>query len=368
MPKTERRIRVLVVDDSAVMRRLLSDGLSGDPGLEVVGTAADPYIARDKIQRLRPDVLTLDVEMPRMDGLTFLAKLMRTTPMPVVMFSSGSPDVRATTLRALELGAVNFVVKPRVDVDDRMASTILEIIEKVHEAAVARPRVAWTPPPAPIAPAHPLPVAASTVVVAIGASTGGTEAIRTLLASMPSDGPATVIVQHMPEHFTRTFAERCDQLSAIRVKEAEDGDEVVAGRALIAPGNYHMRLVRAGHGYRVRIDQTAPVNRHRPSVDVLFHSVAEVARGSAVGALLTGMGADGARGLAALRSAGARTIAEDESSCVVFGMPREAIALGAAEYVLPLPEIGRAILALAARPAVAERAMAARRTSGAVDA
>src|SRR5262245_9141163 len=182
MPKTERRIRVLIVDDSAVMRRLLSDGLSGDPGLEVVGTAADPYIARDKIQRLRPDVLTLDVEMPRMDGLTFLAKLMRTTPMPVVMFSSGAPDVRAVTLRALELGAVTFVVKPRADLEDRMPSTILEIIEKVREAAVARPRVAWTPPPAPppapVAPAHPFPVAASASVVAIGASTGGTEAIR----------------------------------------------------------------------------------------------------------------------------------------------------------------------------------------------
>jgi len=371
MPRLETtpvpKIRVLIVDDSAVMRRLLTDGLSRAPGVEVVGAAADPYIARDKIQRLRPDVLTLDVEMPRMDGLTFLAKLMRTTPMPVVMVSSGSPDIRAVTLRALELGAVNFVLKPQVDVLGGMADTLPEIIEKVREAAQARPRVvrASSVPPAP-RPRLTAP-AGSKALVAMGASTGGTEAIRALLAELPSDSPGTVIVQHMPEHFTRTFAERCDQLSVVKVKEAEDGDEVLPGHALIAAGNYHMRVVRAGQGYRVRLDQAEAVNRHRPSVDVLFHSVAEVAGANAVGVLLTGMGADGARGLAALRGAGARTIAEDESSCVVFGMPRAAIALGAAEYVLPLSEIGGAILALAGRPLAAGWAIVARRTSDAVD-
>jgi two-component system chemotaxis response regulator CheB len=361
------RIRVLVIDDSAVMRRLLSDGLSRDPALEVVGTAADPYIARTKIERLQPDVLTLDVEMPRMDGLTFLAKLMRTNPMPVVMVSSGAPDVRATTLRALELGAVNFVVKASPERLGPESEMLLEVIDKVREAALARPRVARSLPPVPARPTPAGPVMPATVI-AVGASTGGTEAIRTLLTSLPTAVPGIVIVQHMPEHFTRTFAERCDQLSALSVKEAEDGDEVVPGRAFIAPGGHHMRLVRAGGGYRVRLDQSPPVNRHRPSVDVLFHSVAEVAGGNAVGLLLTGMGADGARGLAALRAARARTIAEDESSCVVFGMPREAIALGAAEYVLPLPEISTAVLALAARPPAAGRPVAARRVNSAVDA
>jgi two-component system chemotaxis response regulator CheB len=371
MPKPETasapKIRVLIVDDSAVMRRVLTEGLSRDPGVEVVGAAADPFIARGKIERLRPDVLTLDVEMPRMDGLTFLAKLMRTTPMPVVMVSSGSPDIRAVTLRALELGAVNFVLKPQGDLFDRMGDTVPEIIEKVREAALARPRVVRPWPPASVPRSGPSVPAGPKALVALGASTGGTEAIRTLLAELPSDSPGIVIVQHMPEHFTRTFAARCDELSVVKVKEAEDGDEVRPGHVLIAPGNYHMRVVRAGQGYRVRVDQSAAVNRHRPSVDVLFHSVAEVAGANAVGVLLTGMGADGARGLAALRRAGARTIAEDESSCVVFGMPREAIALGAAEYVLPLSEIAAATLTLAVRPATASRPTLARRTSHAVD-
>jgi two-component system, chemotaxis family, protein-glutamate methylesterase/glutaminase len=361
------KIRVLIVDDSAVMRRLLTDGLSRDPGVEVVGAAADPYIARTKIQRLHPDVLTLDVEMPRMDGLTFLAKLMRTTPMPVVMVSSGSPDVRAVTLRALELGAVNFVLKPQADLFGRMVDTVPEIIEKVREAAQARLRVVRPSPPSPAPRPRPLVPAGPKALVAVGASTGGTEAIRTLLAELPGDSPGVVIVQHMPEHFTRAFAARCNELSAMRVKEAEDGDEVRPGHVFIAPGNHHMRVVRSAQSYRVRVDQGEPVNRHRPSVDVLFHSVAEAAGSNTVGVLLTGMGADGARGLAALRRAGARTIAEDESSCVVFGMPREAIALGAAEYVLPMRAIGEAVLALAVRPVAASRAMGARRTSNAVD-
>jgi two-component system chemotaxis response regulator CheB len=347
-----RKIRVLVVDDSAVMRRILTDLLSLDPAIEVVGAAADPYIARDKIRRLQPDVLTLDVEMPRMDGLTFLEKLMRSHPMPVVMVSALTPSGCDVTLRALELGAVNFVTKPQVGLQERMPGAIPEIVEKIREAAQARVRSARPEPP-PRRPLPPRPRDGAVLaqrVIAVGASVGGTEAIRELLGGMPADGPGIVIVQHMPERFTRNFAERCDRLSAMRVREAEDGAPVVQGEALIAPGGYHMRLASDGAGYRVRLDQSAAVNRHRPSVDVLFHSVAATAGSNAVGVILTGMGADGARGLLAMRRAGARTIAEDEASCVVYGMPREAVALGAAEYVLPMPRIAQVALELAEAP------------------
>jgi two-component system chemotaxis response regulator CheB len=346
------KIRVLVVDDSAVMRKILTDLLARDPGIEIVGTAADAYIARDKILRLRPDVLTLDVEMPRIDGLTFLEKLMRAHPMPVVMVSSLTPQGGEVTLRALELGAVDFVLKPYPDVVARMPDVIPEILEKVKAAAAVRARA---PERSSLAPARPAsspwrPRAPSTGgggVIAIGASTGGTEAIREVLAAMPADAPGIVIVQHMPERFTRVFAERCDKLCGIRVAEAEDGDRVLAGHALIAPGNHHMRLRRDGSGYIVRIDQKPPVNRHRPSVDVLFESAADAAGPDAIGIILTGIGADGARGLLEMKRAGARTIAQDEMSCVVFGMPREAIVLGAADHVLPLAKIARASLELA---------------------
>ncbi|HEY3064469.1 MAG TPA: chemotaxis response regulator protein-glutamate methylesterase [Methylomirabilota bacterium] len=350
-----RKIRVLIVDDSAVIRRLLTEVLSRDPGIDVVGAAADPYIARDKIRRLQPDVLTLDVEMPRMDGLTFLEKLMRGHPMPVVMISGLIPKECEVTLRALELGAVNFATKPQVDLLDGMPEAFPEIAEKIREAAHARLRPApVTLPPHLVAARRPLSADAPAAprVIAIGASTGGTEAIREILLAMPPDAPGIVIVQHMPERFTRAFAERCDKLCPIRVKEAEDGDRVLPGQALIAPGNYHMRLFRDGRGgYRVRLDQDPHVNRHRPSVDVLFHSTAAAAGANAVGVILTGMGADGAHGLRAMRQAGARTIAEHEASCVVYGMPKEAIALGAADYVLPLPKIAGALLDLA-EPAV----------------
>jgi two-component system chemotaxis response regulator CheB len=346
------RIRVLVVDDSAVMRKILTDLLAQDPGIEIVGTAADAYIARDKIIRLRPDVLTLDVEMPRIDGLTFLEKLMRAHPMPVVMVSSLTPQGGEITLRALELGAVDFVLKPYPDVVARMPDVIPEILEKVKAAAGVRARA---PAPAPRGLARPAvsswrprtPIGGGGGIIAIGASTGGTEAIRELLEAMPPDAPAIVIVQHMPERFTRVFAERCDKLCGVRVAEAQDGDRVLAGHALIAPGNHHMRLRRDGSGYVVRIDQKPPVNRHRPSVDVLFESVAEAAGADAIGIILTGIGADGARGLLAMKRTGARTIAQDEASCVVFGMPREAIVLGAADHVLPLAKIARASLELA---------------------
>jgi len=343
-----RRTRVLVIDDSALMRQVLTRLLSSDPDLEVVGAAPDPYIARDKIRALAPDVLTLDVEMPRMDGLAFLEQLMRARPMPVVMVSSLTEAGAEVTLRALELGAVDFVAKPRIDVRERIHELGAELIEKVKAAAAARVAPV-APPPAPpaSAPPRPRPFRTTDTVVAVGASTGGTEALRVLLAALPADAPGVVVVQHMPERFTRAFAERLDRLCTVRVKEAEDGDRVLAGHVLVAPGNFHLRLGRDGALVRARVEGGEPVNRHRPSVDVLFHSAAEVLGPNAIGVIMTGMGNDGAQGLLAMREAGARTIAQDPESCVVFGMPREAIALGAAERVVPLARMAESLLALA---------------------
>ena len=349
-----KRIRVLIVDDSAVVRKLVTDALSADPEIEVVGTAIDPYVARDKIKQLKPDVLTLDLEMPRMDGLTFLAKLMRMHPLPVVMVSSLTERGCETTLRALELGAVDFIAKPRVDVAAGTVELADVIVEKVRAAARARLRP--RPAPAPHHPAAPVAavprlgaggVARTHKLVVVGASTGGTEALREFLAALPPDAPGIVIVQHMPEAFTRRFASRLDGLCRLHVREATDGDRVLPGHALVAPGNRHTVLARSGAEYLVRVQDGPPVNRHRPSVDVLFESAARVAGADAVGALLTGMGDDGARGLLALHEAGARTVAQDEATCVVFGMPREAIALGAAQEVLPLEAIAGAVLRLA---------------------
>ncbi len=349
------KIRVLVVDDSAVMRQMLSELLAADPAIEVVGTAPDPYIAREKILRLRPDVLTLDVEMPRMDGLTFLQKLMQAHPMPVVMVSSATQRGCETALRALELGAVDFVPKPYPDVVARMPEVVPEIREKIKAAGGARLRLPTgsedgAAPRRAVGAPRRLPGAAERLVV-VGASTGGTEAIRALLMAMPADGPGIVIVQHMPEKFTTVFAERCNASCAMRVKEAQDGDRVLPGRALVAPGDFHLRLASDGGRYVARLDQGPPVNRHRPSVDVLFQSAAAAAGADAVGIILTGIGADGARGLLEMKRAGARTIAQDEATCVVFGMPREAIALGAVDHVLPLPRISRMTLELTASPA-----------------
>lgn len=347
------KTRVLVVDDSAVMRQLLSDILSRDPELEVIGTAADPFVARDKIKALNPDVLTLDVEMPRMDGLSFLEKLMRAHPMPVVMVSSLTEQGAATTLRALELGAVDFVTKPKLDVLSGTLDLGEEIVEKVKHAAGARVRAPRTAPSPAVARA-PLPPASGALlrstnrVIAVGASTGGTEALREFLVPLPPDSPGIVIVQHMPANFTRSFAERLDSLCQVRVKEAEDGDRILAGHVLIAPGNFHMAVQRSGAVYSVRVFQDEPVNRHRPSVDVLFDSCASALGSNVVGVILTGMGGDGARGLLAMRKAGARTIAQDEASCVVFGMPREAILLGGAEQTLSLTDIPKAVLRLLA--------------------
>jgi two-component system chemotaxis response regulator CheB len=350
-PKT----RVLVIDDSAFTRLVLKTLLDSDPSLEVVGAAADPLAAWAKIEQLRPDVLTLDVEMPHMDGLSFLGKLMQARPLPVVMVSSMTEAGCATTLRALELGAVDYVFKPKTDIRERLPEVAQEVIEKVKVAAAARVRrsrgaaPAAAPAPARRPPA-PLARGATAPVIAIGASTGGTEAIRELLMDLPADFPGVVVVQHMPPRFTRAFAERLDGLCQVRVKEAEDGDAVLLGRVLIAPGDHHMRLTREGANHRVRLDQEAPVNRHRPSVDVLFDSCAAGAGPNAVGILLTGMGEDGARGLLRMRQAGAHTLAQDEASSVVFGMPKAAIDLGAAERVLPLSRLFEGVLAALRTP------------------
>jgi two-component system chemotaxis response regulator CheB len=346
------KIKVLIIDDSALMRQLLTQILSRDASLEVVGTAPDPIVAREKVLRLQPDVLTLDVEMPRMDGLVFLEKLMRAHPMPVVMISSLTERGCETTLRAMELGAVDFVTKPKIDVTDGTVELAAEIVEKVKIAARAKvaSRRRTESGPTPLA-LHAL-IKSTHQVIAMGASTGGTEALREVLEPLPADTPGIVIVQHMPEKFTRSFAGRLDSLCRIRVKEAEDGDRILPGHALLAPGNYHMEVIRSGAEYRVRVLSGEPVNRHRPSVDVLFHSCARHLGANAVGVILTGMGADGARGLLEMRQAGARTIAQDEASSVVFGMPKEAIALGAAQEIASLATIPSRVLRMVASGAV----------------
>jgi two-component system chemotaxis response regulator CheB len=341
-----KKSRVLIVDDSALMRQVLQQILQSDPGLEVVGVAGDPFVARDKIKALNPDVLTLDVEMPRMDGLTFLEKLMKGHPMPVVMVSSLTEKGCDTTLRALSLGAIDFITKPKLDVKSGTLDLAEEIVAKVKSAAAARvlPRRVAAPQSAPPATVSYLAqIKATHKVVAIGASTGGTEALKDLLEVLPADFPGIVIVQHMPEKFTAQFAKRLDSLCRIIVKEAEDGDRVLPGHALLAPGGKHMLLVRRGAEYSVKITATEPVNRHRPSVDVLFDSVAEQAGNNAVGVILTGMGNDGARGMLAMKNAGAFNVAQDEASCVVFGMPKEAIAMGGAHEVHALTKIAPAI-------------------------
>ena len=343
MPK----IRVLIIDDSALVRRILSDALAGHSEIEVVGTASDPYIAKDRINALKPDVLTLDVEMPRMHGLTFLRILMEKRPLPVVMISSLTEEGADVTLQALELGAVDFITKPKLDLKEGLESLRAELIEKIKGAARCRPRALKpSDKAAPTATvATPARLGRTTQqILAVGASTGGTEAISELLRALPADSPGVVIVQHMPERFTRAFAQRLDGICAVSVSEAVDGERVISGKALIAPGNHHMLLIREGAEYRVRIEQTPPINRHRPSVDVLFDSVASAAGKNAVGVILTGMGDDGARGLLKMKEAGAHTIAQDRDSCVVFGMPREAIALGGATEVLALDKISEAAL------------------------
>jgi len=344
-----RPVRVLIIDDSVVIRQILKDILARDGEIEVVGTASDPIEGYDKIVQLQPDVLTLDVEMPRMDGLTFLEKLMRSHPMPVVMISTMTRQGSEVTLKALELGAVDFIAKPTESIFAGMAALSYEITAKVKAAARARvhPKQAQAGP-ARIPQVSAPRASTANRLIAIGASTGGPEAIRQVLQALPAEVPPIVIVQHMPPIFTRSFAERLDKICTVRVKEAEDGDLLQPGHAYIAPGDHHLQVARNSSSYRARVVQSEPVNRHRPSVDVLFDSVAEVGGSAAVAALLTGMGADGARGLKRLRDAGARTIAQDEETCVVFGMPREAIQLGGAEWVLPLPRIAHKVMELLA--------------------
>jgi two-component system chemotaxis response regulator CheB len=352
------KIRVLTVDDSALMRQVLATLLSNDPEIEVVGSAPDPYIAREKIKALNPDVLTLDVEMPKMDGLTFLEKLMRGHPMPVVMVSSLTEAGCETTLRALELGAVDFIAKPKIDLRAGMEEIAQDLIAKVKAAAVAKvskpvdgqASPAHRPFPLGLSPSEGAMIKTTDTIIAIGSSTGGTEAVKRILEVLPPDTPPILITQHMPERFTKSWADRLHKFCRISVKEAEDGDSVLPGHALIAPGNHHMTLARSGARYSVKINQDAPVNRHRPSVDVLFDSVARNAGRNAVGVILTGMGGDGAKGLLAMKQAGAYTIAQDEASCVVFGMPKEAIKLGAAEEILPLSDIAGAVLTHVSRP------------------
>ena len=349
-----RKIKVLIVDDSALMRQLLSELLSHDPALEVIGVASDPYMAWRKIQEVRPDVVTLDVEMPRMDGLTFLAQLMHTQPTPVVMISALTEKGCETTLRALELGAVDFVTKPKIDIKSGTVELAEEIIAKVKTAARAKLHLWQRGSRDGQLHCHTLRGGAllqsTHKVIAVGASTGGTEAIRMFLMALPADSPGVVIAQHMPAKFTRSFAERLDNLCQIRVREAQDGDRILPGHALIAPGNYHMQVRRSGAAYSVHVTMGEPVNRHRPSVDVLFHSCAHALGANAVGVIMTGMGDDGARGLLAMHQAGAPTVAQDEESCVVFGMPKAAIALGAVDEVVALEQIPATVMRLLTAP------------------
>jgi len=340
------KTRVLVVDDSALFRTLMAGVLGSDPGIEVIGTAPDPTAAWPIIRAQKPDVITLDIEMPRMDGLTFLDALMANAPMPVVVVSSLTSRGCEVSLRALELGAVDVVEKPSTDLRESYTALAEQLIAKVKLAALARPRRTAqraTRTSAPAAKAY----RTTDRVIAIGASTGGTEALLAVLSELPADAPGVVIVQHMPARFTRSFADRLDRLCAVRVKEAEDGDRVLVGQALLAPGDKHMRVRRSGALYHVTLGDEPPQSGHRPSVDVLFHSCATAVGRNAVGVILTGMGADGADGLGAMHKAGAATFAQDEQSCVVYGMPKEAVARGAVDKILPLDQIGDAVLRVA---------------------
>ena len=341
------KIRVLVVDDSAVVRKVFSEELGREGDIEVVGTAPDPYVARDKIVQLKPDVVTLDIEMPRMDGITFLRKLMRYFPLPVIIVSSLTEAGGELAMEAMEIGAVEVICKPgeAYSVGD-MSQQLAEKIRAAARVDVRR-RQATARPTAPRPAARTLALAKTTnKIIAIGSSTGGTEALKEVLPLLPPSSPGVLVVQHMPPHFTTKFAERLNELCQIRVKEAEDGDSVVPGTCLLAPGNFHMVLRRSGARYFVNVKTGPLVCHQRPAADVLFNSVAAYAGKNAVGAILTGMGRDGADGMLKMKEAGAKTIAQDEKSCVVFGMPKEAIAAGGVDEVVPLNRIAERILAL----------------------
>ncbi|MBI4754329.1 MAG: chemotaxis response regulator protein-glutamate methylesterase [Betaproteobacteria bacterium] len=349
-------IKVLVIDDSALMRALLTEMINTAPDLEVVGGAPDPLVAREMIKALNPDVLTLDVEMPKMDGLDFLERLMRLRPMPTIMVSSLTERGSEVTLRALELGAVDFVTKPRSDFAGAMQRYAEEICEKIRTAFGARLRPSFQAASAAVEPArgassitparaHSGALAgASDHLLFIGASTGGTEAIKDVLMGLPPDCPGILMVQHMPEMFTGSFAKRLDRICGLQVKEAEHGERVQPGCAYLAPGHSHLRVRRSAADYVCELDTAEPLNRHRPAVDVLFRSAAQQVRDKAIGVLLTGMGKDGAQGMLEMRRAGAWTLAQDEASCVVWGMPREAVAVGAAVEVAPLVDVAARVL------------------------
>lgn len=361
------KIKVLIVDDSAVVRQTLQLILSSDPEIEIMGTASDPFFAAKKIAQEVPDVITLDVEMPRMDGLTFLKKIMSQHPIPVVIISSLTAKGTETALKAMEYGAIDIIAKPQMDTKRFIEESKIRLCDSIKAAAMAKIKRRSVAPsassssPSPssftsheitvqpkytadailpkLVPSESSMIKTTELVVAVGASTGGTDALRVFLEAIPLDSPGIIIVQHMPENFTKSFANRLNELCNITVKEAENGDTVIRGRALIAPGNHHMLLKRSGAKYYVEIKDGPLVNRHRPSVDVLFRSTARYAGRNAIGIIMTGMGDDGARGLLEMKEVGARTIAQDEKSCVVFGMPNEAIKCGAVEKILPLDQI-----------------------------
>ncbi|MFZ5546282.1 MAG: protein-glutamate methylesterase/protein-glutamine glutaminase [Pseudomonadota bacterium] len=345
------KTRVVVVDDSALVRSLLAEIINRQPDMECVGAASDPFVAREMIRNTDPDVITLDVEMPRMDGIDFLSKLMRLRPMPVVMVSTLTERGADVTMRALELGAVDFVAKPKIGIADGMRQLATDITEKIRIAARAQVRRIVAPSPTATNVQPPKPVAPAAVgrlstekIIFIGASTGGTEATKEVLMNLPPDAPAVMITQHMPPGFTTSYSKRLDGLCRIRVKEATDGERVLPGHAYIAPGGWHLSVERSGANYIARVSDGEPVNRHKPSVEVLFLSAARVVGPNAVGIMLTGMGADGARAMREMREAGSHNICQDEASCVVFGMPREAINHGAAHEVLPLAQIAPRVI------------------------
>ncbi|MFY7866015.1 protein-glutamate methylesterase/protein-glutamine glutaminase [Roseateles sp.] len=350
------KIKVVVVDDSALVRSILSEIINRQSDMECIGAAADPLLAREMIRNLNPDVITLDIEMPKMDGLDFLSRLMRLRPMPVVMVSTLTERGAEVTLKALELGAVDFVAKPKIGVADGIRLLADDITDKIRIAAKAHIRrshaalpaspsgAAAHPSSAPPAPAKPVTMASlgrlsTEKIIFIGASTGGTEATKDVLVNLPADCPAVVITQHMPPGFTKSYAARLDGLCRIRVKEAQDGERILPGHGYIAPGGFHLSVERSGANYIARVQDGEPVNRHKPSVEVLFHSAARVVGPNALGIMLTGMGADGAKAMKVMKDAGSYNLVQDEASCVVFGMPREAIAAGAADEVLPLSQI-----------------------------
>ena len=341
-------IKVLIVDDSAVVRQVLTANLSQDPGITVIGAVIDPVFAMARMQIQWPDVIVLDVEMPRMDGLTFLEKLMRGRPMPVVMISSLTEQGSEATFRAMELGAVDFVAKPKLGIREGMQAYAEEICYKIKAASLARliPR-----PLQPVMPVEdtprsgvPRPIIGTEKLIAIGASTGGTEAIKDVLLGLPADSPGIVITQHMPPGFTRSFAERLNRMTRINVVEAKGGERILPGHAFLAPGDKHLLVERSGANYVTRLSDAEPVRRHKPAVDPMFHSVAQCAGRNVIACLLTGMGKDGAQGMLEIRQAGGYTVAQNEATCVVYGMPREAVAIGGAEDILPLGEIAEALL------------------------